>query len=77
MKAHVPWSALVLPAWLGGLCAAGAIFFAAGPQLQCAADAACAGEATRWWHTPAIVAAALGPGMAASVVWWRSRRRAV
>jgi hypothetical protein len=68
---------LVLLAWLAGVAAALLLVFTVGAQLQCAADLQCAREGERWWYTPLLFAVALGPGIAATTVRWRSRRRAV
>ena len=64
-------------AWLLGLCAGVVLLFTIGPQMQCAADQACAEMGERWWHTPLLLVVALGPGAIATVLWLRSDAPAV
>jgi hypothetical protein len=59
-------------AWVIGLCAGVVLLFAIGPQMQCAADPLCAEMGHRWWHTPLTLIVGLGPGVIATVLWWRS-----
>jgi hypothetical protein len=63
--------------WLVGFGLAALLLLMLGPQGQCAVDPACAREAARWWHTPLLLVAGLGPGLLATVLWLRSREPAV
>jgi hypothetical protein len=65
------WSAMGL-AWLLGFGAALFLLFALPPYGQCAPDPGCGAEAERWWHIPLLVLVALGPGITATILWYRS-----
>ena len=75
MRKRLSYS-IVIAAWIAGVVVAASLIFVLGPQLQCAADPACASAGERWWHVPLLIVVAVGPGVLATIAHWRSRRGA-
>ena len=72
MKNPFRYWAIMGLTWLLGFAAGAWLLFALPPSGQCAADPGCAWAAERWWHIPLLILVAFGPGVTATVLWFRS-----